>query len=215
MSASKSLPYNESKGCPSGYHKRKSYTIKKTGKVVEPRCVRSTTTYAESSAQFKRRNTAKKTARLRNYNVKNLGLTKTCKKGYILRKPYIRKFQSSTKRTGYSVKRGNKTYRVYPKENSILVKASCIKDQGLPGTQNSSIGPLRKGDLSKYGYNAKYPKEQRHSSLRKAVEEYGALGVFRKLDAIAKLSVRRAPFAANIFKKDRDWIRSSFSLKAF
>ena len=170
---------------------------------------------AKSSAQHRRRVSAKKTKSLRNYNVKNLGLTKTCKKGYILRKPYIRKFLSSTKRTGYSVKRGNKTYRVYPKENSVLVKASCIKDQGLPGSQNNSIGPLRKGDLSKYGYNAKYSKEQRRSSLRKAVEEYGALGVFRKLDAVAKLSVRRAPFAANVFKKDRDWIRSTFSLKAF
>ena len=191
---------NSNTGCPSGYHKRKSYTIKKTGKVVESKCVR----VAHA-----------KTARLRNYNIKNLSLNKTCKRGYILRKPYVRKFQSSTKRTGYSVKRGNKTYRVYPKTNSVLVKASCIKDQGLPGSQPNSIGPLRKGDLSKYGYNAKYPKDKRHSSLRKAIEEYGALEVFRKLDAVAKLSVRRAPLAAHVFKKDRDWVRSKFTLKAF
>jgi len=207
----KSLPYNN--GCPKGYHKRKSYTVKRTGKIVPTACVRSTTVYNESSAQFKRRVTAKANARLS--GMKRLGTSKKCPPGQILRKPYVRRFKTAVKAEGYTVKRGNKTYRVYPKKNSTLVKASCIKDRGLPGKGAISIGPLRRGDLSKYGYNAKKAESERHSSLRKAIEEYGALGVFHKLDAIAKLSIRRAPEASNTFKKDREWVRATFSLKAF
>lgn len=217
-STRKSLPYNSEKGCPSGYHKRKSYTIKRTGKVVPPRCVQSTTTQAESSKEFKTRVEAKSSARLRNYSAKNLGLNKACPRGYLLRKPYVRRFQSSTRRSGYQVKRGNKTYRAYPKKNHTVVKASCIKDVGLPGTLEKGeegIGPLRKGDLSKYGYNAKKPEHERKTALNKAIAEYGPLGVFRKLDAVHKLSIRRAPGIAKIFKRDRDWVRRTHSLKAF
>jgi hypothetical protein len=211
----KSIPYNSEIGCPAGYHKRKSYTIKATGKKVNSRCVRSTTVYNESSKQFKNRVTSRSSARLKKYSTKNLGLNTVCPSGYLLRKPYVRKFQSSTRRVGYQVKRGNRTYRAYPKKTSSVVKASCIKDIGLPGTVKNSIGPLRKGDLSKYGYKGSKPELVRHAALTKAIEEYGALGTFRKLDAIAKLSVRRAPAVATIFKKDRDWVRRTHSLKAF
>jgi hypothetical protein len=46
--------------------------------------------------------------------------------------------------------------------------------------------------------------------LEKAVKQYGALSVFRKLDAVAKLSVRVAPDASKIFAKDRNWIHDNF-----
>ena len=201
--------------CPPGYHKRRSYTIKKTGKRVPAKCIRSTTIYAESSRNFKNRIARESSKKLRNYTSKNLGLNKACPRGYLLRKPYIRKYQSSTKKTGFEVKRGNKTYRVYPTQDKTLVKATCIKDLGLPGSTNTSIGPLRKGDLSKYGYVAKKSNYERHAALNKAIAEYGALGTYRKLNAVAKLSVRRAPGISRIFEKDRDWIRKYHSLKAF
>ena len=49
---SRSLPYNSSKGCPSGYHKRSGYKSA-SGAYIPPRCVKATTRYAESSKQFK------------------------------------------------------------------------------------------------------------------------------------------------------------------
>jgi hypothetical protein len=49
--------------------------------------------------------------------------------------------------------------------------------------------------------------------LKKAVEEYTALGVFRKLDAVAKLTKRTAPEAHRIFKTDRDWVQRTYTLK--
>ena len=181
---------SSAKICPPGYNKRKSYTIKRTGKQVESHCVKKTNTK------------------------KNLGLNKVCPRGYLLRKPYVRSYQTSTKRTGYQVKRGNKTYRAYPKTNKTVVKATCIKDLAGPGQSSSIIGPLRKGDLSKYGYGAKKPEYERHVALNKAIQEYGALTTYRKLNAVAKLSVRRAPGISKIFEKDRNWIRSKHSLKA-
>ena len=104
---------------------------------------------------------------------------------------------------------------LHPSYVILYYPTPCIKDIGLPGTVKNSIGPLRKGDLSKYGYKGSKPELVRHAALTKAIEEYGALGTFRKLDAIAKLSVRRAPAVATIFKKDRDWVRRTHSLKAF
>ena len=55
--------------------------------------------------------------------------------------------------------------------------------------------------------------EIKASTLKKAIKRYGPLSVYRKLDAVAKLSLRTAPDASNIFSRDRDWIRSNFELK--
>jgi hypothetical protein len=145
-----------------------------------------------------------------------LGLTKECKSGEILRAPYKREFSSTTKKAGYNVKRGNKTVRVYPKSGPTLVRASCIKDKGLPGKgvkSGKGIGPLREGDLSRYGYNVHKGQEERHVSLKKAISVYGALSVFHKLTAVANLTLRTAPEAHNIFEKDRKWVQKNYTLK--
>jgi hypothetical protein len=86
---------------------------------------------------------------------------------------------------------------------------------GLPGKGEQSIGPLRKGELSKYGYSMTATKDKRHSSLKKAIEEYGALGVYRKLDAVSKLTKTSIPEASKIYTEDKEWVKRKFSLKAF
>ena len=97
----------------------------------------------------------------------------------------------------------------------MLVKATCIKDQGLPGKgPRSGRGiTLKKGELSRYGYNAHISKEERHSALRNAMKVYGPLSVYRKLDAVAKLTIRTAPEAHAIFKADRNWVQTHFEMK--
>jgi hypothetical protein len=145
-----------------------------------------------------------------------LGLTKRCPSGQILRAPYKRRFSASTKRAGYNVHRGNKTYRVYPKASSVLVKASCIEDRGLPGKgprSGTGIGKLREGDLSRYGYNAHKSESERHAALRKAIHVYGPLSVYRKLDAVTKYTQRTAPEAHRIFKTDRNWVYRHYPMK--
>lgn len=136
-----------------------------------------------------------------------------CPQGYILRKGYTRKFKNATKKLGFTVRRNHKVYTVRPRANSVHVPAACIKDRGLSGKgprNGEGIGALRKGELIKYGYSYRLPDSQRRSALKRAVDRYGALSVYRKLDAVAKLSMRTAPDASKIFKMDRDWIRNNY-----
>jgi len=145
-----------------------------------------------------------------------LGLNTRCPPGQILRAPYTRRFKSGVKREGFLVKRGNKTVRVYPKSGSVLVKATCVTDTGLPGKgprNGKGIGPLKEGELTKYGYNIHRSSHERHVALRKAIAAYGALSVFRKLNAVANLTLRTAPEAHAIFDEDRKWVQKHYTLK--
>jgi len=136
-----------------------------------------------------------------------------CPKGYIMRRGYTRKFRPSVKTTGFTVRRKGTVYTVRPKANTVRVPAACIKDRGLPGKGPDGIGKLRKGELIKYGYQYRLSDSLRQSALKKAIKRYGALSVYRKLDAVAKLSLRTAPDASGIFVKDRDWVRENFEMK--
>jgi hypothetical protein len=140
-----------------------------------------------------------------------------CPPGMIERKGYVRKYSNTVLKRGFTVRRNNgKVYRVNPKNKSMRVNASCIKNTGKPGKGvPRSIGPLRKGELSKHGYSFRLEKSERHAALRRAVDDYGALGVFRKLDAVAKLTKLTVPEASSVYKKDREWIQSEYGpLKA-
>jgi hypothetical protein len=137
-------------------------------------------------------------------------MVQDCPPGYILRKGYTRKFSKNVKSNGYTVRRKGTIYTVRPKANEISVAASCIKDRGLPGKGPNSIGKLRKGELIKYGYQYRLSDANRRKALQKAIKQYGAISVYRKLDAVAKLSVRTAPDASKIFSKDRNWIHDNF-----
>ena len=142
--------------------------------------------------------------------------TKKCPKGYILRKGYTRKFSQNVKKLGFTVRRKGKTYTVRPKKNETHIASACIKNRGLPGKgprEGEGIGKLRKGELIKYGYQYRLSDALRHSALKEAIEHYGPLSVYRKLDAVAKLSVRTAPDASDIFAKDRNWVRNHYTLK--
>lgn len=217
----RSLPFDERKGCPPNYHKRASYTSK-LGHRVPPRCVRSTTVYRESRRNYTQRVLARQQGRLRTVAKTAPAATRkiVCPKGKIERHGYVRKFAPSILRNGYTVHRASgKDYRVYPKRSSVFVKPGCVIDRGLPGTippgSEQSLGPLRKGELKKYGYVYLKPQHERHEALNKAIKEFGALGVYHKLDAIAKLSMRTAPEASKVFTEDRRWLRENYKLKTF
>lgn len=83
------------------------------------------------------------------------------------------------------------------------IPASCVRRQSL-------IRPLHKGDLKKYGYSYKATEETRRNALRKAVEAYGALTTYHKLNAVTKLSATQYPAIAQIFEQDRNWVKSEY-----
>jgi len=213
-SFTKSKPYNN--GCPSGYHKREGYKSS-TGLYIPTRCVRSTTVYKESSKEMKRRVQAKMTRRVAHVpSIRSL-TRKDCPPGKVMRKGYVRRYSTPVRKEGITVHKSGKTYKVFPKAKSTIVKAGCIKEVGKGrGKSKARFGTLRKGELTRLGYSARNPDEKRHAALKKAVQLYRALGVYRKLDAVAKLSAQSLPSASVIYAKDRDWIRTTFGpLTAF
>jgi hypothetical protein len=75
---------------------------------------------------------------------------------------------------------------------------------------------LRKGELVRFGYSYKNTQTKRHAALKKAAKDYGALGVYRKLNAVAKLTTRTVPKFSKVLAADRNWVKKSMGpLKAF
>jgi hypothetical protein len=125
--------------------------------------------------------------------------TQRCPAGKIRRNPYAR------------IRKGRRTF----------VPASCITNVGAPGKGLASgapgIGPLRQGNLKRFGYSdvRAMSTGRRHLALAAAVHKYGALTVWRKLNAIYIYTRRTAPTSSAIFKADRDWIKATYGIKAF
>lgn len=210
---SDSLPYNDQKGCPIGYHKRSSYTSK-LGHRVSPRCVKSTTVYLESRKNMTRRLTRQRQSRLQSMG-KNGSANVKCPPGMISRKAYVRKFSRGLMERGYTVKRGTGiAYRIKPKHSSVYVKPGCIKKPGYVKNPGKLTGAMRKGELIKHGYAYTKSESERHDALKKAIYEFGALGVFRKLNAVARFSKYTHRDAYAVFKRDREWIKAHYELKA-
>jgi hypothetical protein len=94
------------------------------------------------------------------------------------------------------------------------VAGNCIADVGAPGKGSPGIGPLRVGDLSQFGYEhvTDMSAPRRHLALARAVAAFGALSVFRKLNAVYVYTRRTAPGSSRIFKTDRDWIKTHYSV---
>jgi len=211
-----SLPYDDKKGCPRGFHKRSSYTSKR-GHRVSPRCVKSQTVYRESRKNYSRRILHRQQERLE--SIKHRATRKLhCPPGKVPRKGYVRRFGSSIMAKGYTVKKASgKEYHIKPAKKSVYVKPACIKDVGDPHVASPApgkeIGTLRKGELKKHGYVYIKNREQRHDALKKAIKEFGTLGVYHKLDAIAKLSKHSVPQASRVFKEDREWLKRKYQLR--
>ena len=116
------------------------------------------------------------------------------------------------------IMRSSYTRRIVKKNGSVKktrVSATCVRDMGKPGKLPAgapTIGPLKKGELQRFGYTYKLPEHDRHESLRAAIKLLGSLNVYRKLDAVAKLTHLTSPKAAETFAEDRDWIRSKYVL---
>jgi hypothetical protein len=125
----------------------------------------------------------------------------------IRKKAYVRKYSTAVKQRGYTVKKKNgKEYRIRPKATEMYVESKCVKNTGLPGKGPAIFGPLRKGELAKHGYSFRRSDAERHAALRKAILEYGATDVYRKLNVVTKLFARTHPTYSARFKEDREWV---------
>jgi hypothetical protein len=141
------------------------------------------------------------------------------------RKQYTRKGRRiagkciRTRATACGKGRIRKAYVRYTKKGHVRVPASCIPDVGAKGKGlrgRPGIGTLKKGNLIRFGYQqiAKMDTAARQQALRKAVAAYGALTVWRKLNALSIYTRRSSPATSRAAKTDMDWIRATWGLKA-
>lgn len=179
----------EDGACPPNYVKRKAYLIEKTGKIVPARCVPAVTRKSPSSSR-----------------------TRKCPPGQTYRQGYYRKYTSAIKREGYLVKRGDKMVRVHPQTDAVYIKPTCVDEREALKEEISYTGPLKKGQLLRYGYNFRLPTTSRQEALRKAERVYGAAFVHKTLARVAKLFHDSKPEAAKVFAADRDWMKTTFRL---
>ena len=87
-------------------------------------------------------------------------------------------------------------------------KERSSKTRKVPGY----IGPLHKGDLTQFGYKANISSVKRHVALKLAIQKYGALSVWRKVNAIYVLSKNRYPELSAKYNIDRNWIMNNFKV---
>jgi hypothetical protein len=102
----------------------------------------------------------------------------------------------------------------YTRKNGVHVKRACVKDMGKPGKGEPLIGKLQEGELSGVGYSFHSSKLSRHRALNKATRKYGALSVYRKLNAIAVLTKNTSRKTAKRAKSDRNWIGKHHGYKS-
>ena len=127
-------------------------------------------------------------------------MAKKCGRGTIRRKAYLRRSRLTRK----------------GKASAVRVPAACIRDVGNPGKgfkgPGEGIGPLRQGDLSQFGYDhvVGLSEGRRHLALARAVKAYGALSIWRKLNAVYVYSKHTAPASSAVFQQDRDWVRAHY-----
>ena len=182
-----------------GYHRR-SYTTKRGSRIsktyVRGVCIKST-----RAPQFrgkKRSQWSKKVQR------------KLRKSHEMARKLYGSQgyYRRSYRRKSY--RKGSKKMKGVVVGQTI-VPPKCIKSRGSPGKGPDLIGPLMKGTLTKFGYHAKDSTGKRREALTKAVEAYGWLPVFRKLNAVATLSKNTNSQISKTMRGDSRWVRATFS----
>jgi hypothetical protein len=102
--------------------------------------------------------------------------------------------------------------RSSPGGKKIEVPTASIFDLGAIGrlVSGPGIGPLKKGELSRYGYKSSAPRTVRRNALRKAVQTYGPTSTFRKVNALETYSKRTAPSRSKTYRADRNWVKKTF-----
>ena len=137
-----------------------------------------------------------------------------CRTDQSLRKGYIRKNgtkvkqQCVKKRSPKKVKKQSlkKVKNIRTNNVKNKVKKSIIKKF------KPIILSLKKGDLQKYGYKdiKTLGIRKRRQSLAKAINDYGAKKVFRKLGVIRTLHKNKNKDLSNKYSNNMVWLRKKF-----
>lgn len=170
---------------------RKGYSYMRNGKrvVVPATRIKDQGPRGRLSTYTKRKKTTMRKRKEKHKGVNYSGKGFSCKKG-------------SIKRKGYVARRKRKV---------VKVGATCIKDRGSRGKGPQLIGSYALKQVDLAPYTLRLDVHKRHRALDRAVGKYGALSVFRKLNALYVLNKSRKRIALK-FYRDRNWVRDVYRI---
>ena len=118
----------------------------------------------------------------------------------------------------YTYRRRGKLIKV--KRHYVKATSYRIRDVGARGRGPKRIPIEAEGALTRFGYGIHKSTRARRRALRRAIKEYGALTVWRRLHAQVQLREEAGvpgpkprpgvEEAWRIFREDRDWVAERF-----
>jgi hypothetical protein len=72
------------------------------------------------------------------------------------------------------------------------------------------IGPLKSGELTKYGYSLKSLATKRRSALKRSVKAYGRGTLIKKLNVLSVLHKNRYPVYSRKARYDMKYVQKHF-----
>lgn len=222
----KAKPYNPFLGCSYGYRKQKGYT-RKDGKRIPTRCVHSVSPHTRH-AGYAYKHKVHGDSASNNKKIHGGGLffkspltrRLRCPKGYVYRKGYTRRFHTKTRVKGFSVQKKDGTrYRIFPKTAQAKVKSSCMRKKRASSVSSSvseaKCASLTRGELHRFGYQYRLAPSARREALKKAIQKYTPIGVYKRLKLASKCSKEVKPSASKVFADDASQIRSNYAIESF
>lgn len=96
----------------------------------------------------------------------------------------------------------------YTPFNDVAKTAAPVEQTGGRRRRGrSTIGKLRKGDLTSLGYSASAKTGTRRKAVNRAIKKYGKLSTLRKLNAVAVYTRRTSPAKSRVFKADMKYVQ--------
>ena len=122
-------------------------------------------------------------------------------------------------RRGYTFRRSPRNIRVpatpfrrghirHISGKTVRVVSHRVTNRGLPGKGPYTLPPMRPGGL--FGWKAASPKSARHRALTTAMRRETPLGVFRRLQLLARYLKRTSPKAKRTALTNAGWVRRKF-----
>lgn len=105
--------------------------------------------------------------------------------------------------------RGQILRRSFRRSDGVLVRASCVKDQGAPGrtpAEKRVLPQPRPGSLK--GWKADSGANARHAALKKAVKAEGCKSVILRLNLEANFTEKTSPKTHRKARQDMDYLRN-------
>jgi predicted DNA-binding WGR domain protein len=118
----------------------------------------------------------------------------------------------------YEIVKTTTTYDMTWSIKNVKPKKKETKTPKTPKTPKTSKTPfpkisLKKGELGKYGYKdiKTLSVKKRHMALDKAIKEYGAQKILKKLGLIKTFQKNKNPKVSNLLMDNMKWSRKKFN----